>query len=100
VLEGRHGTFQLVEAISFSAPHAALLVQLMMGFQLQHQKRVTHANYRRLFALAPSAQGHFSGNMESQGQKLCLMTQFLVHAMSRPEFIALGLRNLGHRHAR
>ncbi len=36
--------------------------------------------------------------MESQGQMLSHMMHFLVHAMSRPEIMALGLRDLGRRH--
>lgn len=36
--------------------------------------------------------------MESQGQMLSHMMQFLVHAMSRPEIMTLGLRDLGQRH--
>jgi len=51
-----------------------------------------------LFALAPATEGLFRGDMESQGQMLSHMMQFLVHAMSRPEFMALGLRDLGRRH--
>ena len=40
----------------------------------------------------------FRGDMDSQGQMLSHMLQFLVHAMSRPEIMALGLRDLGRRH--
>ena len=36
--------------------------------------------------------------MDSQGQMLSHMMQFLVHAMSRPEIMTLGLRDLGRRH--
>lgn len=98
VLKGRHGAFQLVEAIGFAAPDAALLVQSTIGILLQHQQQFTQGLYRRLFALAPSARGLFRGDMESQGQMLAHMMQFLVHAMSRPEFMTLGLRELGRRH--
>jgi class 3 adenylate cyclase/hemoglobin-like flavoprotein len=98
VLKGRHGAFQLVEVVGFAAPDSALLVQSTIGVLLQHQKRFTQELYRRLFALAPSAEGLFHGDMESQGQMLAHMMQFLVHAMSRPEFMALGLRDLGRRH--
>ena len=98
VLKGKHGTFQLVEAIGFAAPDSALLVQSTIGVLLQDQKRFTADIYRRLFALAPRARGLFHGNMESQGQMLSHMLQFLVHAMSRPETMMLGLRDLGRRH--
>ena len=98
VLKGRHGPFQLVEAIGFAAPDSALLVQSTIGVLLQHQSRFTQDLYRRLFALAPSAEGLFHGDMESQGRMLSHMVQFLVHAMSRPEIMTLGLQDLGRRH--
>jgi len=98
VLKGKHGAFQLVEVIGFAAPDAALLVQSTIGVLMQHQKRFTQDLYRRLFALAPSAERLFHGDMESQGQMLAHMMQFLVHAMSRPEIMTLGLRDLGRRH--
>ena len=40
----------------------------------------------------------FHGDMESQGQMLSHMLQFLVYAMSRPETMRLGLHELGRRH--
>ena len=98
VLKGKHGAFQLVEVIGFAAPDAALLVQSTIGVLMQHQKRFTQDLYRHLFALAPSAERLFHGDMESQGQMLAHMMQFLVHAMSRPEIMTLGLRDLGRRH--
>lgn len=98
VLKGKHGAFQLVEVIGFAAPDAALLVQSTIGVLMEHQKRFTHGLYRRLFELAPRAERLFRGDMESQGQMLSHMMQFLVHAMSRPEIMRLGLRDLGRRH--
>jgi hemoglobin-like flavoprotein len=67
---------------------------------LLQQKRFTQELYRRLFSLAPSAQRLFRGDMESQGRMLSHMIEFLVHAMSRPEIMRLGLRELGRRHDR
>jgi hemoglobin-like flavoprotein len=98
VLKGKHGTFQLVEAIGFAAPDPALLVQSTIGVLMQHQQRFTREIYRRLFAMAPGARELFRGDMESQGQMLSHMLQFLVFAMSRPETMTLGLRDLGRRH--
>ena len=98
VLKGKHGTFRVVEALGFAAPDSALLVQSTIGVLLQYQYRFTTDLYRRLFELAPGAKELFRGNMESQGQMLSHMLQFLVHAMSRPETMALGLQDLGRRH--
>jgi class 3 adenylate cyclase/hemoglobin-like flavoprotein len=98
VLKGKHGAVQLMEVIGFAAPDSALLVQSTIGVLLQDQKRFTRDLYRRLFALVPGARVLFRGDMESQGQMLAHMLQFLVHAMSRPEIMTLGLRELGRRH--
>jgi adenylate cyclase len=99
VLKGREGAFQLVEAIGFAAPDAALLVQSTFGVLLQHQKRFTQDLYQRLFTAAPEAKALFHGDMQIQGRMLSHMLQFLVYAMARPETMALGLRDLGRRHA-
>jgi class 3 adenylate cyclase/hemoglobin-like flavoprotein len=98
VLKGNHGTFPLVEVLGFAQPDSALLVQSTIGVLMQHQKRFTKELYRRLFATAPEAQALFRGDMESQGQLLSHMLQFLVYAMSRPDTMTLGLRDLGRRH--
>jgi adenylate cyclase len=98
VLKGTRGTFQLVEAIGFAAPDSALLVQSTVGVLLRHQTRFTKDLYRRLFAMAPAAEGLFRGDLEGQGLMLSHMLQFLVHAMSRPDTMTLGLRDLGRRH--
>jgi hemoglobin-like flavoprotein len=87
-----------MEVIGFAEPDSALLVQSTIGILVQHQKRFTKELYRRLFAIAPGAQALFRGDMESQGQMLSHMLQFLVYAMSRPETMTLGLRDLGRRH--
>jgi class 3 adenylate cyclase/hemoglobin-like flavoprotein len=98
VLKGKDGAVRLVEPIGFAAPESALLVQSTVGALLQDQKRFTKDLYRHLFAIAPGAKVLFRGDMESQGQMLSHMLQFLVHAMSRPETMTLGLRDLGRRH--
>ncbi len=98
VLKGKLGTFPLVEVIDFAAPDSTLLVQSTIGILLQHQKRFTSELYRRMFAMAPGLKALFRGDMESQGQMLSHMIQFLVHAMSRPDMMTLGLRDLGQRH--
>ena len=97
-LKGRHGAFQLVEAIGFATPDSALLLQSTIGVLMQHQQRFTQDLYRRLFALAPAAKQLFHGDMDNQGRMLAHMMQFLVHALSRPDFMTLGLRDLGRRH--
>ena len=97
-LKGKDGTAKLVEVIGFTAPDAALLVQSTIGVLLRHRQRFTQDLYRRLFASAPAARALFRGDMESQGQMLSHMIQFLVHAMSRPDTMTLGLRDLGRRH--
>jgi len=100
VLKGKRGRFQLVEVVGFAAPDPALLVQSTIGVLLQHQKEFTAHLYRRLFEMSPGARVLFRDDMESQGQMLSHMLQFLVYAMSRPETLMLGLQDLGRRHDR
>lgn len=97
-LKGKHGTARLVEILGFTTPDSALLVQSTIGVLLRRQKEFTRDLYQRLFATAPGARPLFRGDMESQGQMLSHMLQFLVHAMSRPDTMTLGLRDLGRRH--
>jgi hemoglobin-like flavoprotein len=98
VLKGKRGTFQLVEALGFAAPDPALLVQSTIDVLLRHQARFTKDLYRRLFALVPDAARFFRGDLENQGRMLSHMLEFLVHAMSRPDTMTLGIRDLGRRH--
>lgn len=98
VLKGKNGTARLVELLGFTTPDARLLVQSTIGALFNDRTRFTQDLYRRLFAAAPTAKDLFRGDMESQGQMLSHMIQFLVHAMSRPDTMTLGLRDLGRRH--
>lgn len=98
VLKGKRDTFQLVEVIGFAAPDSALLVQSTIAVLMQHQKQFAAHLYRRLFELTPGARALFRGNLETQGQMLSHMLQFLVFAMGRPQTMTLGLRDLGRRH--
>ncbi len=99
VLKGRHGPVQLVEPIAFGTLDGTLLVQSTIGVLMEQQRRFTNELYRRLFELVPEARALFHGDMESQGQMLAHMLQFLVYAMGRPETMTLGLQSLGRRHA-
>ncbi len=98
VVQGKHGPIRLLETIGFAEPDTGLLVQSTIGVLLEHQRGFTKELYRRLFELAPDAQALFRSDMESQGQMLSHMLQFLVHSMSRPEMMSAGLRELGRRH--
>jgi class 3 adenylate cyclase/hemoglobin-like flavoprotein len=98
VLKGRHGPVQLVEPIAFGTSDGTLLVQATIGLLMEHQHQFTRELYRRLFELIPEARALFHGDMETQGQMLAHMLQFLVYAMGRPETMRLGLQSLGRRH--
>ncbi len=100
VLRGRGGAFNLMEVLGFSRPDPALIAQETVSILLQHQERFTDGLYRRLFAMAPSTQALFHSELKAQGRMLAHMLQFLVYAMSRPETMTLGLRDLGQRHAK
>lgn len=100
VLKGKGGAFHLMEVRGFTHPDPALLAQETVGIFLQHQERFTDRLYERLFAMEPSTRTLFRGELKAQGRMLAHMLEFLVYAMSRPESMALGLRDLGRRHAK
>jgi class 3 adenylate cyclase/hemoglobin-like flavoprotein len=99
VLKGIDDPVQLVEPLAFGPPDNTLLVQSTIGVLMEHQQRFTAELYQRLFELIPQARALFRGDMETQGQMLSHMLQFLVYAMGRPETMSLGLQSLGRRHA-
>ena len=100
VLKGKGGAFHLMEVLGFTHPDPALLAQETVSVLLQQQERFTDGLYQRLFAMAPSTRALFRGELKTQGRMLAHMLQFLIYAMSRPESMALGLRDLGQRHAK
>ena len=55
--------------------------------------------YGKLFSLDPSVRGLFRNDMLEQGRNLTAMISVAVGALSRPERIALAVRQLGERHA-
>src|SRR5262245_7411600 len=50
--------------------------------------------------MAPATRALFRGDLRADGRMLAHMLQFLVYALARPESLALGLRELGDRHAK
>ncbi len=99
-LKGKDETFNLIEILGFKDPDPMLLVQETVDFIMQQQHHFTEELYRRIFALAPKAKALFRGDLQAQGQMLAHMLQVLIYALSRPETMTLGLRDLGHRHVK
>ena len=54
--------------------------------------------YGRLFALDPSLEPLFKGDMKAQGQKLMAMIGTAEGGLTQPETILPALRDLGRRH--
>lgn len=55
--------------------------------------------YGKLFSLDPAVRGLFKDDLVEQGRNLTAMISVAVGALSRPERIALAVRQLGERHA-
>jgi nitric oxide dioxygenase len=55
--------------------------------------------YLRLFALAPSLQAMFKGELREQGRKLIAMMSVAVNGLARIETLAPVIEALGRRHA-
>ena len=55
--------------------------------------------YGKLFSLDPEVRRLFKNDMVDQGRNLTAMISVAVGALSKPERIALAVRQLGERHA-
>lgn len=55
--------------------------------------------YGKLFSLDPAIKALFRNDMLDQGRNLTAMISVAVGALSKPERIALAVRQLGQRHA-
>jgi len=100
-LKGKEEVLEIVEVQGFSAPDDLQLVQSSLGVLLSEEASFSRAFYQRLFEVAPAARQLFEAtDMKVQGQLMTHMLKHAVYALSRPEDIQLGLREMGRRHHR
>ena len=97
-LKGKSQPFPLVEVRGFASLDPMLVVQETVGALLERPDRFAGELYERMFALAPALRELFPAKLEQQGQMVTHMVQVLTYALSRPEHLELGLRDLGRRH--
>ena len=97
-LKGKGAATQLYEVTGFKKEDDLFLVQKTTSALFSDEGAFANEFYSRLFAVAPEAQGMFSGNMERQGYLMGHMLKGAIYALSRPRNVALGFRELGRRH--
>ena len=62
------------------------------------REQVAELFYGRLFALDPSLEPLFKGDMKAQGQKLMAMIGTAVGGLTQPDTILPAVQDLGRRH--
>ena len=79
-------------------PEEINLVQSTWAQVVPIKEQAAELFYGRLFALDPSLEPLFKGDMKAQGQKLMAMIGTAVGGLTQPETIVPALRDLGRRH--
>ena len=79
-------------------PEEITLVQSTWAQVVPIREQAAALFYGRLFALDPSLEPLFRGDMKAQGQKLMAMIGTAVGGLTQPDTILPALRDLGRRH--
>lgn len=90
----------LHELKGFKDVDIQLELQHSLDYLLRNEEQFAKQFYERVFKKAPEARALFKNNMAAQGRLLTHMLVGIVHSMSRPEHLHLGLKLLGESHAR
>ena len=80
-------------------PEQIALVQMSFEHVLPIADIAAALFYERLFALDPTLQPLFQGDMHEQGRKLMTMLRFVVKGLLQLELLIPSVQNLGRRHA-
>lgn len=98
VLRGKQGSHTVFEVTGFQKGKGRLLLQSSIDALLKDEDRFASRFYERVFERAPEVQELFSTNMQAQGRMLTHMLRGIVYALSRPEYLRMGLKSLGKQH--
>ena len=99
-MEGHDHETVLHELIGFTKMDIQLELQNSLDYLLKNEDRFAENFYGKVFSKAPECRGLFKKDMKSQGRLLTHMLGGIVHSMSRPEHLKLGLKSLGESHSR
>lgn len=97
-LEGKDIETELYELQGFTHTDINLELQSSLDFLLKNEDRFARRFYEKVFARAPHLRALFKSDLTGQGRLLTHMLGGIVYSLSRPEFLALGLRTLGKSH--
>ena len=100
MLKGHDHETTIHELIGFSDIDIQLELQSSLEYLLRNEDEFAERFYAMVFEKAPSVQALFKSNMKAQGRLLTHMLGGIIYTMSRPEYMQLGLQELGRNHAR
>lgn len=98
-LKGKESLFTVHEVLGFKQPDVNLEVQATLEELLIEEEKFAESFYQKVFERAPEVQELFTTNMLDQGRMLTHMLGAVVHALSRPDHLVMGLKALGEQHA-
>lgn len=97
-LKGKSEAFELFEVEGFETFDPNLEIQATIDLVLRDENLFAEKFYDRLFEKSDEVRGLFSQEMQQQGMLLTHMLRGIVHALSRPQHLVSGLRQLGSQH--
>jgi class 3 adenylate cyclase/hemoglobin-like flavoprotein len=99
-LRGHEHETTFHELLGFKNLDIQLELQSSLEHLLRNEDEFAAEFYRRIFEKSPEIRTLFKSNMVAQGRLLTHMLGGIIYTMSRPEFMQLGLKELGRNHAR
>ncbi len=97
-LKGKTDLFEIYEVLGFTIPDVNLEVQATLDLLLQEEDKFAMRFYDRVFERAPEVRELFKSNMLDQGRMLTHMLGGVIHGLSRPDHLVVGLKKLGDQH--
>lgn len=98
-LKEKSRPMRLYELTGFAAPDDIFLIQKDLYLLFQNDSGFAGEFYELLFSIAPSARQLFRNDLEGQIGLMGHMLKGAIYALSRPQNLKMGLRELGRRHA-
>ncbi len=97
-LDGKEEAIKIHELKGFQEMDIQLEVQASLHLLLKDEELFAQIFYNRIFEKAPYLRTLFKSNLLDQGRLLTHMLGGIVYAISRPEYLILGLKKLGRSH--
>lgn len=97
-LKGKEEIIPVYEILGFKQPDTNLEVQATLDLLLKNETAFAERFYAKLFTRHPEIKSLFKSNMVEQGRLLTHMLGGIIYSLSRPEYLKLGLKSLGHQH--